>query len=174
MILKGFKRNALKKNLETLLKKRSAQGEYITELKNLAVLIDASKSADMKSVLKLANDLGVSKGSLKIMGYKEDQKDIEEDQNAGYYNDKCFGMNGVIKSTALKEFVNKEYDVLINFYSEDKLELNYIATASKAKFKVGLAEIDNRINDLVIGKAINDVNLFVSELKKYLKILQFI
>ncbi|WP_459211643.1 DUF6913 domain-containing protein [Aquimarina rhabdastrellae] len=173
MILKGLKRNALKKNIETYLQKRDKTLSNKVKLKTLAVLIDASQSVNILSLLKLANELGVTSDRLKVMGYKEDHKEVE-DATAAYYNSKSIGVGGKMKSSALEEFVNTSYDVLINFYTEEKLELDFVAAASKAKFKIGFAEIDNRINDLVIGSSIEDPNLFISELKKYLKILGII
>ncbi|WP_298541041.1 hypothetical protein [uncultured Aquimarina sp.] len=174
MILKGLKKNALKKSIESHIKKRKSLAKEVSGIKSLAVLIDASQSVNVLSVVKLANELGVKSERLKVMGYKEDQKEISDDKDAAYYNDRSFGVNGSVKSNSLNDFINNDYDVLINFYSESKLELDYVAAASKAKFKVGFAEIDNRINDLVIGAANQNINLFISELKKYLKILQII
>ncbi|WP_241507282.1 DUF6913 domain-containing protein [Aquimarina sediminis] len=173
MILKGLKRNAIKKNIETHLGKRNTD-QKISNLKTLAVLIDASQSINIVSLLKLANELGVKSEKLKVLGYKEDHKDVVDDKDAAYYSDKSFGMSGAVKSNSLLDFINEDYDVLINFYEEDSIELNYVAAASKAKFKVGFAAVDNRINDLIIGATTNDTNLFISELKKYLKILQII
>ncbi len=174
MIFTGLKQNALKKSIETFLKKRNTLPNEISSLQTLGVLIDASKTVNILSLLKLANELGMGSEKLKIMGFKEDQKEIADDKDAAYYNKKSFSFNGSVKSTSLQEFIDKDYDVLISFYAEDKLELNYVAVASKAKLKVGFAEVDNRINDLIIGSATSDINLFIAELKKYLKILQII
>ncbi|WP_148639379.1 DUF6913 domain-containing protein [Aquimarina longa] len=174
MILKGLKRNALRKSFETYLDKRDHISQGISRLQTLAVLIDASQSVNIVSILKLANELGVKSDNLTVMGYKEDQKEIIDDKDAAYYNEKNFGISGAIKSKSLQDFVNKDYDVLINFYEKDIIELNYVAAASKAKFKVGCTAVDNRINDLIIGATTNDTNLFISELRKYLKILQII
>ncbi|MDY8138271.1 DUF6913 domain-containing protein [Aquimarina sp. 2201CG5-10] len=174
MILKGLKKNAIKKSIESHLKKSDSASKSVTNLKTLAVLIDASQSVNVLSLVKLANELGVKSDRLKVMGYKEDQKEITDDKDAAYYNDKSFGVNGGVKSSSLQEFIKKDYDVLISFYTENKIELNYVAAFSKAKLKVGFAEVDNRINDLIIGSAMDDTNLFIAELKKYLKILQII
>ncbi|GAA4278537.1 DUF6913 domain-containing protein [Aquimarina mytili] len=173
MILKGLKRNAIKKSIETHLKKRDSSSTGISSLKTLAVLVDASYAVNIASIVKLASELQVDPENLKVVGYKED-KDLEDDKDAAYYNDKSFAVNGSIRNSALQDFVNKDYDVLINFYEEDKLELNYVAAVSKAKLKIGFAEVDNRINDLIIGSTTHDTNLFIAELKKYLKILQVI
>ena len=159
MILKGLKKNAIKKNVEIHLGKRDTN-QNISNLKTLAVLIDASQSINIVSLLKLANELGVKSDELKVMGYKEDHKEIIDDKDAAYYSDKSFGVSGAIKSKSLQDFIDRDYDVLINFYEENSLELNYVAAASKAKFKVGFAAVDNRINDLIIGATTNDTNLF--------------
>ncbi len=174
MIVKGLKRNNIKKNIEYHIKTRKSKAQEVSGIKSLAVLIDATQSINILSVIKLANELGVTSDGLVVMGYKDDQKEISDDKDAAYYNFKSFGVNGKVKSNSLTTFINTNFDVLINFYSESKLGLDYVASASMAKFKVGFAEVDNRINDLIIGASTNDTNLFISELKKYLKILQII
>ncbi len=174
MIFKGLKKNAIKKSLEVHLEKRDTGPQSISNLKTLAVLIDASQSVNIVSLLKLANELGVKSDKLKVIGYKKDLKEIIDDKEAAYYNDKSFGVNGTIKNKSLQDFVDTNYDVLINFYEDSLIELDYVAAASKAKFKVGFTTVDHRINDLIIGATTNDTNLFISELKKYLKILQII
>ncbi len=173
MILKGLKRNAIKKNIESHIEKRNSSSPSISSLNTLAILIDATEPVNIVALVKLANELGVKSENLKVIGYKED-KDIIDEKGASYYNDKSFGMNGLIKNQMLQDFIRKDFDVLISFYTEDKIELQYVAAASKAKLKVGFAEVDHRINDLIIGSTMNNANLFIVELKKYLKILQVI
>jgi len=174
MILKGFRNKAIKKNIESYLQKRDKDTNTLQSLNTLAVLVDASQSIDIISIVKLANELGVNPDRLKVMSFKEGQKEIEDDNNSAYFNEHSFGLGGEVKRKTLNEFIQKEYDVLINFYAQDKLELNFVAAASKAKLKVGFAATDNRINDLVIGTPVVDTTLFIAELKKYLKILQII
>lgn len=174
MILKGLKKNAIKKSIEGQIKKRKSTPGSVSRLNSIAVLIDASEAVDIISILKLAGELGVNPDRVKVMGYVEDKKELEDKPEASYYNEKSFTVKGGIKSDSLRNFIDKEFDILINFYSVDKIELNFVAVMSKAKFKVGFAEVDNRINDLVIGGAGDQQSVFISELKKYLKILQII
>ena len=46
-----------------------------------------------------------------------------------------------------------------------------ITNNSKAEFKVGFPSIDERLNHFIIKTEINNYNIFVSELFKYLKLL---
>lgn len=175
MIFKGLKDRALKKGMEKLLKKRGDNSNGVNQLKTLAVLIDASKEINILSLVKVADELGVKSSNLKVIAFKEDYDEKEGGiGEANYFGAKGVSSNGSFKSNFLKDFVIKDFDVLINFYSTDHLIINYVAAASQAKFKVGFAAVDHRINDLIISSAYGETNLFISELKKYLKILKII
>jgi len=174
MIFKGLKNRALKKGIEVALKKRKPY-TGVKQLKTLAVLIDASNGVNILSLVKVADELGVKSSNLKVVAYKDDYNEKEGNiGEANYFNDKGISNNGVIRSSFLEDFVSKDYDVLINFCKEDHLLINYLAATSKAKFKIGFDEVDNRINDLIIASSKGDTNLFIAELKKYLKILNII
>jgi len=174
-MFKGFKNKSIIKAIDTHLKKRNAQQNPV-HLKKLAVLIDARFDIDILSVITLANEVGVKPKNLKILGLKlaKSHHENSESGNASYFDETEFTFAGDFKSKSLSDFVNEPFDVLINFYSEDIPYLNLVAAASKAKFKVGHSIIDNRINDLVIGTNSGEKRQFISELKKYLKILNII
>lgn len=176
MILKGFKRNALRKNAEKHLDKRDDK-QSLSNLRSLAILTDATLLHQVEKLIKEVNDLGIESKELEVMVFKQKKAQKEErDFNTTntFYTNKSFNLNGSIKNIDLQNFVKKEYDVLINFFEADHVELTYVAAASKAKFKVGLSHVDTRINDLIIGTSSRDLPVFLSELKKYLKILQII
>ncbi len=174
-MFKGLRNKSILNSIDSQLKKRENYHGVVV-LKKLAVLIDARKEVDVFSVVKLADNLGVKSSQLHIMGFKDLKAHVEE-QDGGhthYFDEKMINYTGGFKSTSLNNFVTESYDVLINFYEENHSILNLVAASSKAKFKVGFSSVDNRINDLVIGTPTNNTDLFISELKKYLKILNII
>lgn len=149
------------------------------KLKRLGVLIDARKDIDIFSIVKLADQVGVKPNQLQIMGLKEvkslkPEEEVAGDGHTNYFDEKKITFSGKFTSTALQNFVSTDFDVLINFYEEDYYMLNAVAASSKAKFKVGFATVNNKINDLVIGTPAGNTNVFIQELKKYLKILDII
>ena len=174
-MFKGFKNKSILKSVDSHLQKRQPYTGEV-RLKKLAVLIDARYDIDILSVVTLANKLGVKPKDLKILGLKEakSHKENSEDANASYFDENQLGYTGEFKSKSLKEFVNENYDVLINFYTEDIAYMNLVAAASKAKFKAGHVNVDNRINDLVISTDQKDKSQFIKELTKYLKIFKII
>ncbi len=171
----GLRKKSISKSIDSQIKKREPFNGAI-KLKSLGVLIDARKDVDIFSIVKLADKIGVKSNQLKIMGYKDLKANIEEDHvgQTNYFDEKMVNYTGGFKSKSLNNFANESFDVLINFYEEDHKVINLVAASSKAKFKVGFATVDNRINDLVIGTPANNTDLFIKELKKYLKILNII
>jgi len=174
-MFKGLKNKSITKAIEPYLKKRQVYSNSI-KLNKLAVLIDARHDIDILSVMQLSSSLGVKPKNVKIIGLKEKktEKENQDSEKASYFDESQLNFGGGFKSKTLTDFVNEPYDVLINFYTSDIPELNLVAAASKAKFKAGFSNVDNRINDLVIGTAPDNINLFISELEKYLKILNII
>lgn len=171
----GLRKKSILKTINSQLNKREAYNGEI-KLRKLGVLIDARKDVDIFSIVKLADAIGVKSNQLQIMGFKDLKAHIEDDHvgQTNYFDEKMVKFTGGFTSESLNTFVEETFDVLINFYHEDYNILNLVASSSKAKFKVGFASVDNRINDLVIGTPSNNTDLFINELKKYLKILNII
>ena len=79
--------------------------------------------------------------------------------------------SGQIASVEINDFINEKFDLLISYYDIEKAILMQITNNSKAEFKVGFPSIDERLNHFIIKTEINNYNIFVSELFKYLKLL---
>ena len=63
-------------------------------------------------------------------------------------------------------------NLLISFYSKEKLPLVKVTLLSRAKFKVGFSDMETDVgNHLVIKSDVKNYKEFISELFKYLKIL---
>ena len=172
MILKGLKRNALKRIIEVQLANRNVQ--QVARIKSIVILIE-SESFDLVSHFKnFSKEIGVNSENFHILEYQENNKESGSLHSKVWYTDKAFTYKGALLDQDLNKIIDHSYDLLINFYQTDLLELNYIASLSKAKFKVGFPEVDARINDLSIATSMKEVDVFIEELKKYLKILELI
>ena len=82
-----------------------------------------------------------------------------------------FGFNASLKSDNLKEFVKKEYDLLINYTKTPNLYTNMVTLLSQSDLKAGFANIDDRLYDIVISDEGQNEAILNQELKKYLTIL---
>ena len=176
-MFKGIKSKSINKAIVNHLKQRKP---YLNQIKlnKIAVIVDARKEIDVVSLVRFSSEFNIEPHNFSVIGLKtaKSLKDhVETDSNRIYYDDSHFSISGDFNTDLLKSFVNDDsIDVLINFYSVDDPYLNLVASASKAKFKVGFMSVNNEINDLVLDVSENKTDQFVSELKKYLKILKIV
>ncbi|WP_055436507.1 DUF6913 domain-containing protein [Lacinutrix algicola] len=169
MILKGFKEKSNKNYIDSQSKNRVISPSN-TKVKRIGVLFNAEELINVPIFNGLAEVLNIKKENIEIIAFKS-QIEKEEDVFSPTYTMKHLGWRGAIKEATLKQFLNTKFDLLISYYKNDTTPLKVLTVASKSKFKVGILETDERINDLIIKTEINDFKTFTSELKKYLNIL---
>ncbi|GAA4238038.1 hypothetical protein GCM10022291_26960 [Postechiella marina] len=169
MILKGFKEKSNKKYLNKMLSKREVNVDN-RKVESLGVIVNVDEFDNFEVFLNLANRLNLRSNGLKIIAFSNNEK---EDFKAWEtcFTPKDFGWKGNIKHVELQSFLNKKFDALISFYTEEKVELKMMTVLSHAQFKIGILQTDARLNDLIIKTGINEFDVFENEVFKYLTIL---
>uniref|UniRef100_UPI00398B7722 DUF6913 domain-containing protein n=1 Tax=Algibacter sp. AS12 TaxID=3135773 RepID=UPI00398B7722 len=170
MILKGFKENSIKKYLNKLLANREVIVNN-SEVVSLGIIINVDEFDDFEVFRELADYIKIRPNRMKVIAFSSGKKEslLSWDD---CYNPKDFGWKGTIKNAELQTFLNKEFDVLISYYEKEILELKLITAESKAKFKIGILQTDERLNDLIIKTNLKQFDLFKEEVFKYLTILK--
>lgn len=140
------------------------------KIKAIGILIDESDFSNRELILKELNSYNLNVESIEVLVFKDKIKAKEIIQEP-FYTLKDLTLTGKIEKTEVLDFIEKSFDLLINFYEEPKASLNMIAKKSKAKFKVGFSTVDKRINHLIIHSEIENAKVFIAELIKYLRIL---
>ena len=172
MFLNGLK----EKSITRKLKNKVANREYTPSgrpIRTLGILQEKGAPFEIKSRTALAKALGIKENDIEIFTYvaklPKDQKEIE-----GMYALKSIGWNATLKTAFLKAFVAKDFDVLLSYYTEDRLPLRLISGLSNAVFKVGLIKEEDGLHDLVITTGIGEEMVLINELEKYLRILKIL
>ncbi|MGA1226528.1 MAG: DUF6913 domain-containing protein [Tamlana sp.] len=169
MILKGFREKSIKKYLNKLLQERQVT---ITDSKvtSLGVIFNIDEFNDFEFFRILADYINIRSDKLKIIAFSESKKD---DLNSWdlCFNPKDFGWNGIIKNQEMQAFLDTKFDALISYYEKDVLEIKLMTAFSKAKFKIGILQTDERLNDLILKTNIKQHEVFKEEVLKYLTIL---
>ncbi|MEP3836671.1 MAG: hypothetical protein ABJM36_03440 [Algibacter sp.] len=170
MILKGFKENSIKKYLNKLLANREVTVSN-SQVISLGVIVNIDEFDDFEVFRELADYIKIRPNRMKVIAFSSSKKEslLSWDQ---CYNPRDFGWKGAIKNTELQTFLNKEFDVLISYYEKEILELKLITAESKAKFKIGILQTDERLNDLIVKTNLKQFDLFREEVFKYLTILK--
>lgn len=169
MILKAFKVKSNQKYINKLLNARRVAVSN-TKMDTVGVILNISEFSDFEAFRAYFKSLGIQQAKVKIIAFVEDIKDSNVLWDT-YFNPKDFGWKGKINNIDLQSFIDTQYDVLISFYKVQHLELDLITASSKANFKVGLNNEDQRLYDLIIDIKPKEFSLFKEELKKYLTVL---
>jgi len=165
-----FKHKSGLKFLKEELKKPFASVARTKGITSIACLVDLDQFENANLFYEFVEDFGLRPNAVKIIGYKS-----YYDKNSPYatpvFSDKDLGWNGAIENSYVLEFLSREYDMLVNYYTEENLLMQIMSVKTKARVRVGFKEVDSKYNDLILDTPIQDFKIFKQELKKYLKVL---
>lgn len=175
MFLKGikdkFKQKSARKFVQQTLSKPSVVSTRKKGIRKVGCIVDLDKFETTDKFYEFLEEFGLQPNAVKIIGYKS-----YYDKNSPYatpvFSDKDLGWNGDIENSYALEFLNGEYDVLVNYYNESNLLLNIMSLKTVARLKVGFKEVGPEFNDLMLETKLSDFRTFKTELKKYLGVLK--
>ncbi len=173
MILKRIKERSARKVLNKLLKQHTPEVKKADSKESLTIgcIVDVEVMPDVTNMYQLAKAFNLRDNQIKIIGY-QDKLDSVSPFAVPMFSEADLGWNGTIKSGYVTEFLNQEFDVLINYYTVQKLPLLLLTAKTKAQLKVGFPVINQELNNLIINVAPTNFEAFVTELKKYTTILK--
>ena len=169
MILKRFKEKSNQKFINKLIDSRRLEPST-TIIESVAIVLNLSEFDDFEAFRVFFSELKLNPNKIKLAAFTEDHKMVEVSKEL-LFSRKAIGWKGKIKNNELETFVNTNFDALISYYKEDNLELNLVTALSKANFKIGISNDDERLHDLILDVKPKDFSLFKKELIKYLTIL---
>lgn len=170
MFLRGFK---LKSQYKFINKQRTAGTVAHSQgsIKSIGVVINLAEFDDIEAFREFMELQGINYNHIKLMLFNHDHTN-EVNFSETICTPRDFGWGGTVKNDTVKRFLDTEFDALISYYNSREVELSLLTACSKANFKIGLAQQDDRFNDLIINLKPKDFDLFRTELVKYLKILK--
>jgi len=139
-------------------------------ISSIGCIVDLDAFDNANAFYEFVEEFSLRPNSVKIIGYKKFY-----DKNSPYstpvFSDKDLGWKADIENSYALEFLNREYDLLVNYYTDDKLLLQLMTVKTKARLKVGFGDVDKNLNDLILNTPIKDFQTFKKELRKYLRVL---
>lgn len=171
MFFKRFKEKSNKKFIDKVLNSRitSVDSEVI---KSIGVILSADEFDDKEYFKTILFDtFKINQNNIKIITFIKDENLLTLNSWDSCFTPKQIGWKGKIENIELQDFVNTKFDALINYYNNDCLELNLVSALSLAKFRIGISNANSKLNDFVINVNAKEIDVFITELDKYLKIL---
>ena len=165
-ILKNF---FLKKNVTKRLQNQQPLLEQ-QKIETIGLLVDETYFSNTASLVEAILSQGFRKEQITILVYKDKIKS-KEVISEPFLSLKNISLSGEINKPEVVDFLEKPFDLLINYYDTEKAALLLVSQLSKANFKVGFSVVDKRLNHFMIDTNAENYKIFVSELFKYLRIL---
>lgn len=88
-----------------------------------------------------------------------------------HFTEKDISWNGKVKDPSFEGFLENSFDLLIGYFDENNLYLEYCALKSKATFKIGFSKVNDKMFDLVVSEDPKNIDSFIDVIKKYLELL---
>nr|WP_264554512.1 hypothetical protein [Flavobacterium sp. N1946] len=140
------------------------------KIQTVGLLIDESYFTKESELIEGLVAGGIPRNAIDVLIYKDQVKKKETFENP-FFSRRNVSFKGEFQKKEVSDFIQKPVDMLISYYDVEKPILKLVTLQSKAGFKVGFSTIDKRLNSFMIGTEAEKHQEFVSELFKYLKIL---
>ena len=140
------------------------------KVSTVGILVDETLFKKKEALIDQLINNGIDVNNIRLLVFK-DKIQKKETYNYPIFSQSDLSLIGKIINKDAEVFIAEPFDLLINYYDLEKVSLIIATNESKAKFKVGFETIDKRLNHFIIESKIEDYDIFVTELFKYLKIL---
>ncbi len=169
MFLNFIKDFSLKKIIKKTLPNYEAAASE-GKIATVGIVLDETYFKDKEALVKKLTEQGITRGNIQTLSYLDRLKKGEQ-PDCCHYTPKDITSGGDFSKEDAKAFINTPFDLLISYYDVAKPSLVMATLKSRAKFKVGFATVDNRLNSFMIASQAERYDEFADELIKYLKIL---
>jgi hypothetical protein len=141
-----------------------------TKVETVGIIFDESVFKDKDAVIDALVASGVSEDYIRIMVFRDRVKKSES-FNYPVFSHADMTWSGDVKKYEVESFTKVKFDLLINYFDREKTPLLAVAQKSAARFKVGFASVDKRLNHFMIDTVVEEHKVFTDELIRYLRIL---
>lgn len=142
--------------------------------KSIGILYDATDLEDMMMVSEFVNELFSQKKEVKALGYVNLQELTHRHMpmlQFDFFFIKDLNWYYKPQNYIISNFVEKDYDILINLCTSNCVPVKYLLASSRAKFKVGKFEEELKIYDLMIDVKEQSLESLIKEVKHYLTLI---
>ncbi len=149
----------------------------IEDAKKIGILYDATNEKNYEVVTQYLRFLRSKQKEVKTLGFV-DKKQLPKNQFAklgiDFFTKKHLDWKMIPKHPLVNNFINENFDILINLSIEKCFPLQYIAAVSKAKFRVGRYEMGyTNYYDLMINiESKSTLKNFIQQIDHYLNLIK--
>ena len=164
----------LKFKVKKLNRKRGVYN--LNNAKNIGLIYNATNQSTYNSAIKLIKFLqekNIKTNSLGYVNSKEVLNFYETSKGVDFFSRNNLNWYGKPNNPNTNNFIEKEFDILIDLSLDDDFPLQYIIALSKAKFKVGRFTSKEGYYDFMINvEEKKELNFLIDQIKHYLTMIK--
>ncbi len=174
MNLKNIKRNtALKFIQKQMVNKNAKTFEDLTTVTTVGILVEEDLFLAYDFTKKLCENLKIKNENLVVILHR-DLKEKELEDKHLYFSEKSLGFHAKLKGEDVASFLNKNFDLVINYCSQNNIAAQLLCYQSQAKLKAGFDNEKMNFYDISVKIPENKIDTFNQEIVKYLKIIKVV
>ena len=164
----------LQKHLAENKKNRQRNLLALSRAKSIGIVCEITDENSYKDIFRLFNNLQNDGHVVKMIGYI-DEKEVPffclQQLSADYFCNKHLNWYGNPTMVQVQDFINKDFDVLIDFNYRFHGPVKAILAQSNAKFIIGRERTNSTLYDLFIDKSPKDNQTYLKEIFTYTQML---
>jgi len=145
---------------------KNLERNFSKPINKVGCIIDTNLDVDYYQILELIEEIGLKEKDIKIISFSD--TNFNDPFSKMRISKDSISFYGNIVSSDANEFISYDYDLLINYFGNNKM-LTLISSKVNAKFRVGFDNSNKDINDIIFSNIFNNFAKFSNELIKYLK-----
>ena len=141
----------LRKNIR--LQKRAVKSCNINNAKTVGILFNATHSVSFEIVKTLVKELSGKSRIIMVLGFVDSKQMIDHylyRKGFEFFTRNDLNWYDKPENEGVNEFIDQNFDILINLNLEDNYPIRYILALSKASFKVGRVTTSHNHHDFMI------------------------
>ncbi len=163
----SLKQRAIQKEVNKNLSQKRVQKP--SAINSIGILYEKDQVNIANLRQNLTKQFKLNNDAINCLSFAEQIKTEDE----GVFTKKSFSLLGKLKKqSAAQPFLEKKYDLLINYFNQDRQELLFVSSRVKTTLRIGFRLNEKRLNDLEVLVPLDEHELFTQELVKYLKIIK--
>lgn len=169
VILTGVKLSIANRKARSLPKKEIAFGEE-KNIGKIGIILDSFDQVVVEAFEDFVQGFHLNEGSAEIV-YCLSKGSNDKSRKSIVFKGADISWSGKVTSTCIAAFLDRHFDLVVCFTKGENKLVEYLLTALDADLKVGRQQEKDYLCDVSISSSFEEVDLFISEVKKYLKIL---
>ena len=165
----NIRENSIRRKIKKLEKKSAERSFVVKPVKKVAILNNPASNLSFENLKFVQRTLGLRSGQFEIFTFKH-KTDSYNELRGIVASKEIIGTFGSLKSPEITAFLEKEYDLLLDFTAMSNIYEKFFFLSIQANCRVGYFNEDE-LYDLMLNIPVGDIKNFALETRRYLNIM---